>query len=113
VTGLEAAWLAGIIEGEASMQARPHDAGRRPTLAVCISMTDEDVVRFAAGLMGVRANGPYKRAGRDHQVFYVAQAYGAKAEAVMRTVLPFMFERRAAKIRECLNTPNLSHTPRG
>jgi len=42
---------------------------------------------------------------------YYVEWYGAAAEKVMRDVLPFMCGRRAAKIRECLSAPNLSHHP--
>jgi hypothetical protein len=76
-------------------------------------MTDQDVVQRAADLMECRAGGPYMNPRRpDHSPTWKCQVTGAKAERLMREVLPHMGSRRAAKIRELLATPNLAHTPR-
>jgi hypothetical protein len=72
-------------------------------------MTDEDVVRRAASMLGtdkVVSRGPYK--GQKQPQWWVV-IYGARAEATMRAVLPHMGKRRAGKIRELLALPNLSH----
>lgn len=74
-------------------------------------MTDENVVQRAADLVG--HSHPIRSDQREGRLtLYLLSVLGQGAEDVIRTVLPYMGERRSAKINECLNTPNLSHHPR-
>lgn len=106
------AWLAGLLEGEGCFMVRSGDgAGRRPSLAVETKMTDLDIVARVAAMVG--GNVVVKPDPRPHHnTCYSTTVAGAKAERVMRLVLPHMGARRAHKIRLCLAFPNLSHTPR-
>jgi hypothetical protein len=54
-TAAEIAWLAGLYEGEGSMTKS----------SLAISMTDEDVIRRAAELLGTQVSGPYEVRRRD------------------------------------------------
>jgi hypothetical protein len=60
VTAAEAAWLAGIVEGEGSIARRSPKQYRNRRIRV--SMTDEDVIQRCHTITGVgRVNGPYGR----------------------------------------------------
>jgi hypothetical protein len=74
-------------------------------------MTDLDVVRRAIDLIGggYVAVRPSRKV--EHKMAYEAQIYGQPAEDAMRAVLPYMGQRRSAKIREILEM-DLSHHPR-
>lgn len=112
MTEAETAWLAGIIEGEGCLDLHgPHGHGRRPKLRVRVEMRDLDIVRRAGALMGTYS--PWRRPPRNEaSETFTACVTSAKAERVMQAILPYMGERRSAKINELLSTPNLSHQPK-
>ncbi len=96
-------WLAGLLEGEGSFfLERVHGNARYAVIEV--TMTDEDVIQRAAGIMGVKPafrHAPAKvKAG--HKPTWRARLRGKKAEALMRELLPQMGSRRSAKIEELL-----------
>lgn len=97
---LDAAWLAGLLEGEGSFMRAPPSDPRRPIVA--LSMTDEDVVQRAARLM---ANGHYarsdRRPGKWKPTFRVF-VKGAPAVELMRALRPLMGTRRQAQIDAAL-----------
>jgi hypothetical protein len=105
---IDVAWLAGLLEGEGSFFVQKRPDRRRDQARVYLAMTDEDVVRRAASLMG--APSVQRRVRReDHwKDQYVAVVTGSKATAVMRSILPHLGERRAARVREILSA-DLSH----
>jgi hypothetical protein len=95
---VEAAWLAGLLEGEGTFGWAPRiDADPRYPI-VRLAMSDEDVVRRAAALMGA---GVVHRRGRGHHKdVWTASKWGWPALDVMRAVRPFMGTRRGARIDE-------------
>ena len=99
----ELIWLAGLMEGEGSfMLSTSSVQGRRYQHArMTVGMSDKDVVEHVARLFGtsVYAYTPKKP---PHKVIYSAQVNGLKARWFMERLLPYMGERRAAKIREVL-----------
>lgn len=101
-------WLAGILEGEGWFTIR-HPQGGRSRITVGIKMTDADVVQRAACLMGGNAKAREDSRSAKFNTCWECTVSGAKAEAVMKAILPFMGARRRAKIQEALDTPNLSH----
>jgi hypothetical protein len=106
---VEIAWLAGLLEGEGSFGAYA-SRGRRPQLVAKLKMTDADVVVKAQKLMGapsVRRECDTRK--EQNSDCYVARVYGAKAETLMRLILPHMGTRRSQKITELLNMEGLSH----
>lgn len=108
----EIIWLAGILEGEGCFRilTDKHNINTRAKLRVELTMTDKDVVEHAASIFPgtVRLRTPHEQYKQAYRVSWCS----AKAEEVMRAVLPYMGERRSAKISACLTTPNLSHHPK-
>ena len=82
----EAAWLAGLVEGE----------GWLGSTAIRIEMTDSDVVARAATLMQGSFT-PRPRRG-NNKLAYRANVYGPQAVQVMSAIRPYMGERRGHKI---------------
>jgi hypothetical protein len=117
----DSAWLAGLLEGEgyfAVQKPAPSSTkGTRVKLRVALSMTDEDVVIRAMQIMPGAAfdihnsencpSSANNKAPRKDQ--FRARWSGMAAQNLMRRILPYMGERRKAKIEECLRTPDLSH----
>lgn len=101
MTDLELAWLAGLLEGEAAFCHERYEE-KYTRAVISIKMTDRDVIERVADLVGgqritlMRA----ERAGYKDQ--YRVRLRGARAREIMQLILPYMGERRAAKIRECL-----------
>lgn len=103
------AWLAGLLEGEASFMLR------RGNAKIGIQMTDRDVVERAANLLGVTI-GLHSRQPKGKTtylpVFHLA-VHGIKAIAWMMTLYTFMGERRQAKIAQILGEwKNAKSAPR-
>lgn len=92
------AWLAGLTEGEATFGI---DRGR-PKIRV--RMTDHDVVQRVAELCGTNKvhTVDYFHRRFGSQVQYEWTCRGRNAIEVMRAILPYMGERRAARINEIL-----------
>ncbi len=92
---VEAAWLAGLLEGEGCFSR-----GVRSGPKVQLQMTDRDVVARAAALIG--GNGKISAYDRspNRKVIYRVNVQGEAAIRVMMAVYPLMGERRRAKIRD-------------
>lgn len=99
------AWLAGLLEGEGSFFMAGDDVYQYPTIVV--SMTDLDVIERVARLFGVSVY-PQKLDKRypNGKRAYRTQTTGHKAARLMELLLPWMGDRRAAKIKELLNQSN-------
>lgn len=89
-------WLAGLIEGEGCFGIVQ---GRRPV--VQIKMTDEDVVKRAADILGAPLYGPYEL-GEGRKRAWQTSVSGPNAVQWMMTLLALMGSRRRQKIIECL-----------
>ena len=98
---LKSAWVAGLLEGEGSFRRK----GGCP--CVKLRMTDEDIVaRYAEATDGAYTS---RFAHKAHwKTAYDCQVTGDRAASVMERILPWMGERRAAKIRECLEARAVS-----
>ena len=102
MTPEETAWLAGLLEGEGCF-------AMGSGVQVILAMTDEDIVRRAAVLMGdtrvtVRDRAPYKPQWKS-------VAYGTEAERVMRAIRPYLGSRRGAKVDALLAARALQGQP--
>ncbi len=99
---IELYWLAGILEGEGSfMMSRNHVGGKLylyPKITVC--MTDKDIIKRVADLLGVGVYEVPKVPGR--KAAYRTSLSGTKAALVMQQLKPIMGHRRAGKIDEIL-----------
>jgi hypothetical protein len=94
-------WLAGLLEGEGCFSWRKVSRKKRSfRCQVRLSMTDEDIVGRAASIMGAKTVWSYQHPGRKN--LFTAVIDGEVAASVMRQVLPFMGQRRSAKIEEVL-----------
>lgn len=94
MTEIEAAWLAGILEGEGCFFFN-----RTPMIK--LQMTDEDVVARAAALMGKNYR-KSKRPTISGKSVYSFEIHGEKALNIMRLILEHMGARRSAKIKEVM-----------
>ncbi len=98
---VEAAWLAGLIEGEGYICA--HNGCRAQ---IILEMTDEDVIREAAAIMDPEANVNYydrsSRSNGERKDSWKVHVNGDKAVAVLELIYPWMGKRRSAKINEVL-----------
>lgn len=107
----ESSYLAGLLEGEGTFTAR--DARARKQLRVKLEMTDLDVVERATQIMAAGKICKRDRLNRaNSQAVYEVCWTSQKAENLMRRILPYMGQRRKAKIEECLSEPSLSHHSR-
>lgn len=96
-------WLAGLLEGEGCFfWRRLYKYKTSCQYSIAIAMTDEDVIKRAAAIMGIKnvRKSPRPRPHKD--VFQIA-IDGKGAIAIMKQVLPFMGQRRTARIEEILD----------
>lgn len=96
---IEIAWLAGLLEGEASFMLKKGNS------IIQIQMTDRDVMERIAALLGTKV-GDYARKPKGKAsylpVYWIA-VHGTRAISWMMTLYSFMGERRRAKILEIIN----------
>lgn len=95
MTPEQAAWLAGLLDGEGCFDAQRNNPRIR------VKMSDHDVILRAADLMGATTHHEAARQPH-HKPCMVAQITGDRAVAVMRTVLPWLSARRTAKVMELI-----------
>jgi hypothetical protein len=94
-----AAWLAGLLEGEAWFGERRSE-GRSPRPMIALKMTDRDVVERVAEMFGGKAVTRSKpKVGRDQ---FTTRVAGVAAISIMRLILPWMGERRREAIEMLL-----------
>lgn len=95
----EAAWVAGILEGEACFDLN----NGRPRVRV--EMKDVDVIHRLHGLVGGRVTFPKKHNAKptwsDTALLSVNKQ--AEVEPLLRTILPWMGERRFERIQTLLS----------
>lgn len=95
MTEVELAWLAGLLEGEGSFLKGPPSSTNRPRIAV--EMTDEDVIRRAAQLVGVGYVGSSKRDPKWKPTFRIT-VRGRSSVSLMKLLRPLMGARRQQQI---------------
>lgn len=88
------AWAAGIFEGEGTVTK-----GRdRPGWWLAVRMTDEDIIRQLAVVLGGMVYGPYDPDDGVRKPVWVWKVGGPGAERVARLLYPYLGERRQAAI---------------
>lgn len=101
MTSEQIAWLAGLLEGEASFSLH---AGGHPKLD--LEMSDEDVIAKAANLIGARLRPQHRTKNKPHyKATWRVNICGSKAIPILEKILPFMGMRRTKKIEEILHPP--------
>lgn len=108
----DAAWMAGLFEGEGSFLA---DNGGK--IRVSIAMTDRDVVDRFARLTGANLLGPYRYAnGGTRKPSYRVVVNGPRAVALIELIWPYLGERRRARAVELGFEPctisDVTHDPK-
>ena len=99
MTVVDAAWLAGLLEGEGSFILR-----RRGLPRLAIDMTDRDVIERAACLLGGARVCERKPNGTTHhRPVYFLRVGCRQAVQWMMTIYSLMGVRRRAQIRVCLD----------
>lgn len=106
---METAWLAGLMEGEGSFGN--YSKKTSVDLRLQLGMSDRDVIEKAAKLLGKEHIHTYSRLGQGgyrihHKPLHVLLIRGYLAARTMEAILPYMGERRSAKIRELLEIWN-------
>ena len=101
MNSVDAAWVAGIIEGEGTIHIVKTEG--KPRIAV--GMTDEDVVRALHQKTGVGyVYGPYDKDNWGNKEFY--QWIVQKREdvrSIINEILPFLYSRRTLQALVCLD----------
>ena len=95
----ELIWLAGLLEGEGSF-------GFQSTPIVQVNMTDRDIIERVSLLFDGSHIMTLPARTSKHQTQWRTYVSGAKALSIIRQVLPFMGQRRTARIIEIMNLAN-------
>lgn len=98
---IDIAWAAGVIEGEGTF-----GISNEHVLSVTVRMTDKDVVERLHSILGGRFYGPYKEVSRNKPIYTWALRRREELIPVLREILPFMGDRRTARIMELLDSNN-------
>ena len=102
---VDAAWLAGIIEGEGCLEIMNNSTNKN-VLRIRVGMTDLDVVEKVALLMNttVKTN-QITKGGK--QFYTTSISRPEKVREVLTNIKPYMGKRRLAKITDMFNTLEL------
>lgn len=87
----EAAWLAGLFEGEGNIQYRGN------SVRLTIQMTDQDVITKVCDLTHGRKPRAYNRADYDKTTWYWSVGWRPDVEELLLSMLPWFGARRRAK----------------
>lgn len=100
----DVAWLAGLLEGEGSFSTMTvkHRLRTKRRITVSVMMTDEDVLRRAAGFMRAKLYGPYGPYRGCRKRCWQINLSGKQAAAWMMTLYSFMGSRRRLEIENAL-----------
>ena len=99
---IDAAWLAGLLEGEGYFQITKPRHHHPTQIVIRLSMTDKDVVEKAAKLLNnVPINEKAKTTERK-TIYAISLTKRDEVEKVLLQILPHMGSRRTQRINECL-----------
>lgn len=99
---LELGWLVGLLEGEGTFRYQ------NGTCHVVIKMVDEDTIcKYIDVIYKLTSRRyemkSYDRAHENRQQIYQVNICGENARIVMRTIVPYMSQRRKQRIWQSLN----------
>ena len=97
----EIIWLAGLLEGEGSFSL-----SGKIGVGVGLGTSDKDVAERAGKLMGKEPTLDKSYSPLSRKPIWRVRVCGYRARRVMECILPWMGERRTAKIKELLALPN-------
>lgn len=97
LTDTQAAWLAGLYEGEGCLNQDKRSGHWRFSIA----MTDEDVINKAAKMVGARVGKPYRHPNPDYKPVYRFAVYSQDLiSEILSALEPHLGERRMSKVSE-------------
>lgn len=91
-------WIAGLLEGEGCFYQH-----NKSTVAFCLKMTDEDIVKRASTLLKGSFQGPHGPYGLQRKPYWLTKVYGVQAVSWMMTIYILMGNRRQLKIKELID----------
>jgi len=97
ITELELAWLAGLLEGEGCFSHKSSNA-----MYINCSMTDEDIIRKIESIIGEGSVTTYQKPDRK-RVWTWRTGNRRTVIDLCKLLLPYMGERRSAKIQEMID----------
>lgn len=100
MTETEAAWVAGLLEGEGCFLLVTQDGYTHANISC--AMTDEDVIQKLAVLTGVSEPHPQKIKENHKPVFSWTIADRTATRQILEQIRPFMGKRRGDRIDEIL-----------
>lgn len=95
-------WLVGILEGEGTFLKGPPSAQNR--VAICLEMTDEDVVAKVAKLLGVKYHKTTNRNPEKWKDSFRLAVVCKSAYELMKTLKPYMGNRRQRQIEVAMSS---------
>lgn len=112
MNSVDAAWVAGIIEGEGTMGLNKFEVGTKrksPKAYIKVAMTDEDVIKALHQKTGVgTVHGPYPGGGskgaehwKEQWVWHVSKRKDVRN--LLTSILSFLYERRTVQAMTCLD----------
>lgn len=94
-------WLAGLLEGEGSFIFGGKT--NRHKVRICLAMTDKDVVEKVALLFGTKCTEEKRNNKPEHyRQCWRTVIQGGKAVEVMKSILPWMGQRRSKRINDLI-----------
>ena len=103
MTDIDAAWLAGLLEGEGYFQITKPKPNHPTQVLIRLAMTDKDVVEKASKLLNVSINCKAKTTEKK-TIYSISLSRKDDVEKVLLQILPHMGSRRSERITECLET---------
>lgn len=99
VSNIDIAWMAGLLEGEATFYVRPPRKNSiHKTPVIQIVMTDKEPIEKIAKLLGYKVGTPPMHKGGTKSLYRV-NIYGERAFGLTQTIYGLMSPRRQSQIR--------------
>lgn len=108
LTDLEAAYCAGLFDGEGSVVMWDRGHGGRPQLRCTVANTYRPVVEWLRATLGTGSivTKKYTRLGQEHYLdAYTFQVYGQNAVEWLRQMLPFLIIKREKALEGIASQP--------
>ena len=112
MTNTEAAWLAGLLEGEGYFQITKPRHHHPTQVVIRLSMTDKDVVEKAANLLKVSINSKAETSEKK-TIYSFTLSRRDDVEKTLIQILPHMGSRRSKKINKCIDHCHITNKVRG
>lgn len=100
-------YLAGILEGEGCFRSHRGRGGKSHSPVISLGMTDLDTVRKVAQMLDIEKisfydPNKYGKFKKEAKLMHTIELRGIRAIEVMKSVYPYMSERRKGKIKQVI-----------